>query len=106
MWKCICGYVIDNVPEKCPHCGAPANKFNQLTENEMKLILNSRATNDIHTELLVLLDNAITLCEKGIELNLDAGCADVFHGIKEYAVINRQNIKAELAGHVSKNKWG
>ncbi len=33
-WKCICGYIHDGdaPPEKCPKCGAPAEKFVAVEE--------------------------------------------------------------------------
>ncbi len=31
----VCGYIHEGeeAPEKCPLCGAPANKFNELTKD-------------------------------------------------------------------------
>lgn len=32
-YKCsVCGYVDDHVPDNCPVCGAPAQKFVQVDE--------------------------------------------------------------------------
>ena len=36
-WVCsVCGYVYegDEAPEKCPQCGAPKEKFNEMVETE------------------------------------------------------------------------
>lgn len=38
-WTCsVCGYTVegDNPPEKCPQCGAPAEKFNEVKEGAME----------------------------------------------------------------------
>ncbi|MBC9783972.1 rubredoxin [Heliobacterium chlorum] len=109
MFKCgVCGYIHEgeSAPEKCPKCGAPQEKFTQLSEEAMNLIERSRITNDIHVQLLSLLENVQFLAEEGREEDLDPGCNKLFDGLRTLAVEYRQSIKAELQGHMGKGKWG
>lgn len=108
-WQCsVCGYIHDgdNAPENCPKCGVPKEKFEKLSEDIASLVERSRYTNDLHMGLLALMDEAILICEEGIEDDLDPGCVSVFETTLESAKIVKQKIKAELKGHMSKNKWG
>ncbi|MFZ5354723.1 MAG: rubredoxin-like domain-containing protein [Bacillota bacterium] len=108
MFKCgVCGYIHygEEAPEKCPKCGAPAEKFVKLTDEQEALIRKSIRTNDIHMELCVLLDKVMALCEEGIELNLDPGCVDTFQKGKQHSQIIKNIAKTEMAIHVGKNKW-
>ena len=109
IWKCgVCGYIHygDEAPEKCPHCGAPKEKFEKLDDEKAELVNKSRETNDIHMEIAVLLDQVTALAEVGMELNLDPRCYEIFKQAYEQGIIIRQRQKAELAIHVSKGKWG
>ncbi len=57
--KCsVCGYVDqgDEVPHKCPHCGAEKENFQLLGEDPSAKIEPSSGTNEIHINLLGLLD--------------------------------------------------
>lgn len=108
MFKCsVCGYVHDGdaAPEKCPKCGATADKFVKLTEEQETLITKSSRTNDLHMELCQLMDSVIMLSEEGIDINLDPGCIITFKKAKQEAEIIKNIAKAEMATHVSKGKW-
>ena len=108
LWKCsVCGYIHqgDNAPEACPKCGAPAEKFNVLPEEEADKIYAADRTNDIHMEIINLAMAINDLAEEGIEINLDPPCVSVFEKAKAEAWVIKQRSKAELAGHVGKGKW-
>lgn len=108
LWKCsVCGFVHDGdtPPEKCPKCGAPAEKFNALPDEDAKKIYASDRTNDIHMEIIELAMRIKELAKEGIEINLDPPCVALFEQAKHEAWIIKQRSKAELAGHMSKGKW-
>ncbi len=108
-WKCtVCGYIHDgeNPPEACPKCGAPADKFNELSEEQGKLIANARITNQFHMELISLMEQVKEIAELGIEDDLDPACVRIFEKALQTATEIQQAIKAEIAGHISKGKWG
>ena len=108
LWKCsICGYVHDGdtPPEKCPKCGAPAEKFTALSDEDAQKVYASDRTNDIHMEIIQLTMKIKELAKEGIEINLDPPCVAVFENAKHEAWIIKQRSKAELAGHMSKGKW-
>jgi len=108
-WQCgVCGYIFDGkeAPEKCPKCGAPKEKFQKLDEETATKVERSRYTNNLHMELLTLMEKVKEISEKGIEDELDPPCVQLFKAAKTYAVDIQQRIKAELKGHMSKNKWG
>jgi predicted nucleic acid-binding Zn-ribbon protein len=108
MWKCsVCGYIHEGAeaPEKCPKCGATADKFLKLTEEQEALVTKSARTNDLHMELCQLMDGIIMIAEEGIEINLDPGCIVTFKKALEQATIVKAMAKAEMATHVGKGKW-
>lgn len=108
LWKCsVCGYIHEGpeAPEKCPKCGAPAEKFAALSEEEAKKVLMSVRTNDIHMEIVRLTNKVKRLAEEGIEINLDPPCVALFKQAVEEATVIKQRCKAEIAGHVSRGKW-
>lgn len=109
MFKCgICGYIHDgeSPPANCPKCGAPQEKFEKLSDGAMGLIEKSRVTNDIHVQLLSLLDNVLVLAEEGREEDLDPGCNKIFDALIKSSTEYRQSIKAEIQAHMNKGKWG
>jgi len=80
MWRCtVCGllYEGENPPESCPKCGAPAEKFELVSEEQIGVIEHARKTNQLHSDLLA-----------------------------ELAKLLRQFSVAEVRVHVNKNKWG
>ena len=108
LWKCtVCGYIHegDAAPEACPKCGAPAEKFTSLSEEEAKKVFASDRTNDIHMEIIQLAMKIKDLAKEGIDLNLDPPCVSVFEKAKDEAWVIKQRSKAELAGHMGKGKW-
>jgi len=108
-WRCtVCGYIHDGTepPEKCPNCGAPKEKFEELPEDKEKLIERSRFSNSLHVKLSALLGEVEETATRGIEDNLDPRCVEIFTQAKEVAWILRQRSKAEIQTHVNKGKWG
>lgn len=108
MWKCsVCGYIHEGAeaPEKCPKCGAPKEKFAQLTDEEVKKVQMSVRTNDIHMEIIRLANKLKTLAEEGIVIDLDPPCVALFKQAVEEATVIKQRSKAEIAGHVGRGKW-
>lgn len=108
LWKCsVCGYVHhgEEAPDKCPKCGAPKEKFNQLDEEQSALVEKSRYTNELHMELFTALRGIEAVCEEGIEEDLDPGCVKIFKELSKVSKEKQQEIMAELATHVGKGKW-
>ncbi len=108
LFKCtVCGFVYEGeqAPDTCPKCGAPKDKFEELSKEAMDKIYASDRTNDIHMELIQLCMRIVALCEEGISINLDPPCVSAFNKAKEEAWIIKQRSKAELVGHVSKGKF-
>jgi len=109
MFKCTaCGLVYDGeaAPSVCPKCGAPMEKFEKVAVEAQELIKKARFTNDLHMHLLAILEECEAIAADGVEDNLDPGCVKVFTQAKELSSQLVQSIKAELAAHVSKGKWG
>jgi len=109
MWKCeVCNLILDvaEPPEKCPRCGAPKEKFSELTGEAKEKVEKSRETNNLLMELCELMEQAEALSEEGIEINLDPGCLALFKKAKEQTEILKQSAKAEIEVHVGKGKWG
>jgi rubredoxin len=108
LWKCsFCGYLHEgnDAPEKCPKCGNPKDQFSSLSEEDVKKVLDSDRTNDIHMEIINLVMKIESLAKEGIEINLDANCVSVFKNAVKETWVLKQRSKAEIAGHVSKGKW-
>ncbi|MDD3169517.1 MAG: rubredoxin [Eubacteriales bacterium] len=108
LWKCsVCGYMHegDNPPAACPKCGAPAEKFNALSDEDAQKVYTSDRTNDIHMEIIQLAMEIEKLAKEGIEINLDPPCVALFEQAKNEAWVLKQRSKAELAGHMSRGKW-
>ncbi len=108
LFKCtVCRYIHegDAAPEACPKCGAPAEKFNALSEEEAQKVYNSDRTNDIHMEIINLAMAIEELSMEGIEIDLDPPCVAAFEKAKNEAWVIKQRSKAELAGHMEKGKW-
>lgn len=108
LYKCtVCNFVYegDAAPAVCPKCGAPADKFVELTSEETAKVYAAERTNDIHMEMIILADKLVKLSKEGIELNLDPACVSAFTKAKQEAYVIKQRAKAELEGHMKKGKW-
>jgi len=109
MFKCtVCGYIHDGdtAPAACPKCGAPASKFTALATDAATLVERSRHTNGLHMQLINIFEEVIAIAEEGIQDDLDPNCVKVFTRAQNDAIELVQAMKAELAGHVAKGKWG
>lgn len=108
LFKCtVCGYVSEGeeAPEKCPKCGVPADKFQELSSEATEKIYRSDKSNSIHIEIIALAEKIASLSQEGIEDNLDPKCLAAFTQAKNEAWIIKQRSKTELAGHISLGKW-
>lgn len=108
LFRCsVCGYVHESTeaPEACPKCGAPKDKFVEISIEDAEKIYKSDRTNDIHMELITLAGKMVELCKEGIKLNLDPPCVSTFEKAKNEAWVIKQRAKAELEGHMKKGKW-
>lgn len=108
LWKCsVCGYIHegDQAPEACPKCGAPKEKFIQLSDEEAEKIYKSDRTNDIHMKIINLAGKIAALAQEGIDLDLDPPCVALFKNAVKESWILKQRSKAELEGHMKKGKW-
>ena len=108
LWKCsVCGYIHegDEAPGACPKCGAPKEKFVELSAEDAEKIFKSDRTNDIHMEIIRFAMKIAELSEEGIQLNLDPACVACFEKAKNEAWVIKQRAKAEIAGHMGKGKW-
>ncbi len=108
LWKCtVCGMTVEgnDAPDKCPKCGAPKEKFVQLSKEEQDKVYAAERTNDIHMEMIHLCDQIFSLCKEGIDIKLDPPCVDNFTKAKDEVYIIKQRAKAEIAGHIGKGKW-
>lgn len=108
LFKCaVCGYVHEgsDAPDFCPKCGAPKDKFEELSQEAADKIYASDRTNDIHMELVQLCMRIAALCEEGIKINLDPPCVAAFTKARDEAWVIKQRSKAELVGHISRGKF-
>lgn len=109
MFKCsVCGYIFEGpqAPDACPKCGAPKEKFAELTGDVKDKVEKSRMTNDLHMDMLAHLQEIEAISLEGIDENLDPGCVAIFKKAAAAADELSRSIRAELAGHMSKGKWG
>ena len=109
MWKCeVCNYIHngDEALDKCPKCGAPKEKFNEINGENKEKIERSRFTNSLLRELITMMEEVQQLAIEGIEDDLDPGCRKAFTDALEAAEIIKQTSTAEINNHVAKGKWG
>jgi predicted nucleic acid-binding Zn-ribbon protein len=104
----VCGYIHEgnDLPDKCPRCGASKEKFEQIPEDKAKLIDRSRLTNGLHKKLFTILEDVEKIATRGVEDNLDPDCVVIFTRAKQEAALIRRFIRAELEVHMKKGKWG
>jgi rubredoxin len=108
-WKCgVCGFIHDGdaAPGVCPKCGARTEKFALLDEKAANLVERSRRTNTLHCRLVNLGRKIEKVCKEGIEDNLDPACVDVFQKSLQHSYEMMKLSMTEMAGHISKGKWG
>lgn len=108
LFKCsVCGFIGEGeaAPEKCPKCGAPKEKFEELSSEAAEKVYRSDKTNVIHMEVIALADKIIKLSLEGIEDDLDPNCVITFKKAIDEAWTIKQRCKAELAGHMKVGKW-
>jgi len=108
LFKCtVCNYIHEgeDAPDICPKCGALKDKFSELSKEEADKIYASDRTNDIHMEIIALATKIQKLSLEGIDLDLDPPCVKVFQNALNEAWVIKQRSKAEIAGHVRKEKW-
>ena len=108
LFKCtVCGYMHEgeDAPDSCPKCGAPKEKFEELSQEAADKVYASDRTNDIHMEIVALASKIQKLALEGIEINLDPPCVALFKNALDESWVIKQRSKAEIAGHISKGKW-
>lgn len=109
----ICGYVHtgDAPPEKCPVCGAPASKFNELKESDLSWADEHRigVANGLDPEIVNGLRESFTISctEAGIYLSMSRqadreGYPEVAEALKRYSLEKADHASkfAELLGEV------
>jgi hypothetical protein len=107
-WRCVCGYIHDGeqAPAVCPKCGAPAEKFELLSDEAAGLVERSRHTNMLHCRLIDLGRKMERVCKDGIEDKLDPACVKVFEKCLGYSYEIMKLAMTEVQGHIAKGKWG
>ncbi|CUH94730.1 hypothetical protein P22_0796 [Propionispora sp. 2/2-37] len=108
LFKCtVCNFIWEgeNPPAVCPKCGQPHEKFAELTSENADKVYKSERTNDIHAEIITLIDRIIALSREGIELDLDPACVSGFKQAISEGYIIKQRAKAEIENHIGKGKW-
>lgn len=108
LFKCsVCNFVWEgeSAPAICPKCGQPHEKYHELPADTANKVYHSERTNDIHMEMIILIDKVIALSKEGIELNLDPACVSGFEKAISEGYVIKQRAKAEIENHISKGKW-
>ncbi|NLP47508.1 MAG: rubredoxin [Clostridiales bacterium] len=108
LWKCtVCSYYHkgDAAPDKCPKCGAPAEKFVALSDADAQKVFMSERTNDIHMEIMGLTMKIVELSKEGIDLDLDPPCVALFEDAIEEALVIKNRCRAELETHMQRGKF-
>ena len=108
LFKCtVCNYLHEGTeaPDRCPKCGAPKEKFKELTAEEMEKVYQSDPTNDLLMRFISTAADLFLVCDKGIEFKLDPACVKFFKQAKDELWKLKQNAKAEIANHLVKKKW-
>lgn len=108
LFKCsVCNYIYEGeeLLDKCPMCGASKDKMEALSDDVSTKIYRADFTNGLHTDVISMATSIITLCEDGVEDNLDPMCVNVFNRAKNLAWEIKQLSKSELSNHVRKEKF-
>lgn len=103
-----CYYVHEGIepPGVCPKCGASRDQFERIPDNLSMLLDRAKMTNGLLIDVSSGLSTLENISEKGMEDNLDPSCLYLFTRIKEFSVIMKKMISAEIQSHITKNKWG
>jgi len=107
-WRCdLCGYLHngDELPNNCPKCSVPKDRFFLLDEEETEMMEDAIETKEKYVQILARLDEVMLLAQEGIELDLDDGCNMIFQKAKEEIAGIHKMIKDELAGHAQQCVW-
>lgn len=97
-WTCsVCGYTVegDNPPEKCPQCGAPAEKFNEVKEGAMEWA-------DEH--VVGVAGGAETEIIEGLRENFNGECSEVGMYLAMARVAHREGYP-EIGLYWEKAAW-
>lgn len=108
LFKCsVCNFIYEGetAPTTCPKCGQPCEKFVELAPEAADKVYKSERTNDIHMEIVTLIDKVIALSYEGIDLDLDPACVSGFKQAINEGYIIKQRAKAEIENHIGKGKW-
>ncbi len=107
VYKCsVCQLIRPSVPERCPKCQNPGEKYVELTGEQRAKIERSRLTNGLLVKLLTLLEELDGAARTGIEDNLDPWCLAIFNRAHTVTEELSASVRAEIEGHVLKSKWG
>lgn len=108
LYRCeVCGMILEEsqLEDKCPKCGQPKEKYIEMSPEDAEKVNRSEFTNDLHVELINLLNQIEDISNIGIEDNLDPSCVNIFKRAKANALLLKQYCKAEIQGHITKGKW-
>jgi len=108
-WKCtVCNFLWEgeSPPDTCPKCGWPGEKYEELSEDQWKLIERARFSNGLYNQLLTMIPELQEIAREGLDDNLDPWCVDIFQRLLDETTFLEKSIKAEINVHVNKGKWG
>ena len=108
LFKCeICNYMLEaeELTEPCLKCGAPINKFKELSEEEANKVYDAERTNDLLMKLDNLTMKIAEICYEGVEIDLDPACVKLFTYANDEVWKIKQLAKAEIENHIAKGKW-
>lgn len=93
------------MPEMCPKCGSPKDKFRELSETEMESIYKADKTNDLLMHVIHLSMKIAEACKEGESINLSPTCNETFQKIRKKSWIMKQMAKAEIGTHFDRAEW-
>jgi rubredoxin len=110
MWQCqVCGFLhngeSDDLPQFCPKCGAPKEKFELMSEDDAEMIGEAQLIKEKYSQIFQRLDEILKLAQEGMDLDMDEGCNKIFNRVKEEISGIHKVIEDELAGHAQLCIW-
>lgn len=108
MWKCSnCGFVHPwaTEPDECGKC-KEEDTLEKLSDEAAEKIERAWRTNDLHMQLNAIAEQMEDIGREGAKENLDPACYKIFDGARKCAEKLQQRVKAEIATHAEKGKWG